>query len=136
MLYRNKKNNDPNGGKYIGIGGKLKDNETPVECLKREFFEETGLTLLNYKLRGIITFLSKKWETEIMYLFTCDAYSGSEIECNEGDLLWVSRQDVLSLNLWEGDKIFLCDILNSRDSFKFYRLCYDENDNLIAGGEE
>ena len=48
MLYRNKKENDINEGKWIGVGGRFEEGETPEECVLREVQEETGLTLLKY----------------------------------------------------------------------------------------
>ena len=80
MLYRNKKKNDPNAGKWIGIGGKFEDGESPDECLLREVREETGLTLLSWELRGIVTFVSDEWETEYMFLYTSDDWCGYKID--------------------------------------------------------
>ena len=68
MLHRVKKQQDPNAGKWIGVGGKFEEGESPEECLLREVREETGLLLTDYRLRGIVTFAAQKWETEYMYL--------------------------------------------------------------------
>ena len=97
MLHRVKKKNDINHDKWIGIGGKFEFEESPDECLLREAREETGLTLTQYRYCGIIT----------MYLFTADAFEGELIECNEGDLQWISRDFLDTLPKWEGDQIFL-----------------------------
>ena len=107
MLHRISKKNDENKDKWIGVGGKFEDKESPEECLLREVKEETGLTLLSYKLRGIITFVSDVAETEYMYLFTANEYTGQIIECNEGKLEWIEKKNLMDLNLWEGDKVFL-----------------------------
>ena len=56
MLYRNKKENDLNEGKWVGVGGKFEKGESPEECLIREVKEETGFELSSFVLRGIITF--------------------------------------------------------------------------------
>ncbi len=117
MLHRNKKVNDPNHAKWIGIGGKFEKDESPEECLLREVKEETGLTLTNYSFRGIITFVSDIWETEYMHLFTASAFRGEMIDCAEGELQWVKKEDVLNLNLWEGDKLFLKKLLETKDFF-------------------
>ncbi len=117
MLHRNKKANDPNHAKWIGIGGKFEKDESPDECLLREVKEETGLTLTNYTFRGIITFVSDKWETEYMHLFTANAFCGELIDCQEGELQWVKKDEVLNLNLWEGDKLFLKKLLEANDFF-------------------
>ncbi len=107
MLLRNKKQIDLNKNKWIGVGGKFEEGESPEECLLREVKEETGLTLLRYKLRGVITFVSDEWGCEYMHLFTADAFEGELITCDEGELRWIPKEDVLNLNLWEGDKLFL-----------------------------
>ena len=106
MLHRVKKKNDINHDKWIGIGGKFEEKESPDECLLREVLEETGLTLTSWKCRGIVTFLSEN-DGEYMYLFTADGFEGDLKECDEGDLQWVSREFLDQLPKWEGDKIFL-----------------------------
>lgn len=117
MLHRIKKENDLNEGKWIGVGGKFEKNETPEECLLREVKEETNLTLTSYRLRGVVTFISDKWPTEYMYLFTADGFEGEMGSCNEGELHWVDKDKILDLNIWEGDKIFLEKLLKDDDFF-------------------
>ena len=107
MLHRVKKENDLNKDKWIGIGGKFEDRESPDECLLREAMEETGLRLTSWRCRGVVTFLSDCWEGEYMYLFTADGFEGTLKECDEGDLQWVPRAFLDELPKWEGDKIFL-----------------------------
>lgn len=107
MLHRTKKANDPNHAKWIGVGGKLEAGESPEDCLYREVEEETGLTLSSARLRGIITFLSDEWEDEMMFLYTSDDYSGELQECDEGELAFIPKDRLLTLPLWEGDRIFL-----------------------------
>lgn len=107
MLHRVKKKNDINHDKWIGIGGKFEFEESPDECLLREAREETGLTLTAWRCRGVVTFLNEGGEGEYMYLFTADAFEGELIECNEGDLQWISRGYLDTLPKWEGDQIFL-----------------------------
>ena len=107
MLHRVKKQNDLNKDKWIGIGGKFEDQESPDECLLREAMEETGLRLTSWRCRGVVTFLSDCWEGEYMYLFTADGFEGTLKECDEGDLQWVPRAFLDELPKWEGDRIFL-----------------------------
>lgn len=118
MLHRIKKENDPNEGKWIGIGGKFLEGESADECLLRETMEETGFTLNQYRFRGIVNFISDIWEPEIMYLYTATEYRGEPADCNEGVLKWIRKEDVFSLNLWEGDRIFLKKLLNNEDKFE------------------
>ena len=117
MLHRVKKENDLNHDKWIGVGGKFEGEETPDECVLRETLEETGLTLTSYRLRGIITFLSDQWEGEYMYLYTADGFTGEMISCDEGDLVWVPKEQVLSLPSWEGDRLFFEELNRDRGFF-------------------
>ncbi len=110
MLHRVKKKNDINRDKWIGVGGKFEGVESPDECLLREVYEETGLTLTSWQCRGVVTFLQEQEGGlfgEYMYLFTADGFTGTLKECQEGNLEWVSREFLDALPKWEGDKIFL-----------------------------
>lgn len=129
MLHRVKKENDENHDKWIGIGGKFENGESPDECMLREMREETGLTALSWRARGIVTFVSDEWGTEYMHLFTCDRFSGSMKDCDEGVLEWVDKSRLLSLPIWEGDKIFL-RLLDEEAPFFLLKLCY-KGDELI-----
>ena len=122
MLHRVSKKHDVNKDKWIGIGGHF-ENESPEECLLREAKEETGLTLTSWKFRGIVTFISEGWNTEYMCLYTADGYEGEIIPCNEGVLEWIRKEDLLKLNLWEGDKIFL-KLLQENAPFFSLKLAY------------
>ena len=86
LLHRNKKKNDPNHDKWIGIGGKFEENESPDDCVRREFREETGLELTEYRYCGIVTFVSDCWEGEYMHLFHASACRGTLRDCDEGEL--------------------------------------------------
>ena len=129
MLHRVKKKNDINKDKWIGIGGKFEENESPDECLLREALEETGLKLTSWQCRGIVTFLTETGFGEYMYLFTADGFEGELKECDEGDLQWVSREFVNDLPTWEGDRIFL-DLLWQGAPFFLLTLRYD-HDTLV-----
>ena len=130
MLHRTKKEQDINAGKYIGVGGHVEEGESPLDCIKREVKEETGLTLSTAKVRGYITFVMGT-ETEHAVLFTSDDFSGKLTEdCSEGELTWVDINKVMELNLWEGDRAFL-KLLNEREDFFSIKLVYDKQDNLI-----
>lgn len=107
MLHRTAKENDANRDKWIGIGGKFEDKESPEDCVLREVREETGLRLTQYRYRGIVTFVSDQWPTEYMHLFTATAWQGCITACDEGELAWVEKARIPSLPLWEGDHIFL-----------------------------
>ena len=129
MLHRTKKENDVNHDKWIGVGGKFEPGETPEECVLREVQEETGLTLLKYRYRGLLTFHADGWEDEYIHLYTADAFEGELIECDEGTLEWVPKDKIEELPLWEGDKIFL-RLLAEEERIFSLKLRY-EGDTLV-----
>ena len=129
MLHRVKKEVDENKDKWIGIGGKFEEGESPEDCLLQEVREETGLTLTSWRYCGIVTFVSNEWGTEYMHLFTTDAWEGAlRQDCDEGVLEWIDREKLLSLPIWEGDKIFL-RLLDQDAPFFSLKLRY-EGDRL------
>ncbi len=131
MLHRTKKENDLNHDKWIGVGGKFEQDESPEECMLREAREETGLTLTRWRYRGIVTFVSDVWETEYMHLFTADRWTGEIRDCDEGELDWIKKERLLSLHLWEGDKIFL-RLLDSDAPFFSLKLRYEGETLVLA----
>ncbi len=136
MLHRVKKEKDINKDKYIGVGGHFEYGESPDECLKREVMEETGLILLKYRPRGIVTFIygdAKKPEeriVEYMHLYTATEYDGELIECSEGELEWIEKDKVYELPIWEGDKIFF-RLLEEREEYFSLKLVYSQTDELV-----
>jgi len=128
MLHRTKKEQDINKDKYIGVGGHIEYGESPEECVNREVFEETGLTMNSFSLRGVITFVLDEAH-EYAFLYTCEDFSGEvKSDCNEGDLVWVPLEEILNLPLWEGDKVFL-KLLSKNAPFFNLTLKY-EHDSL------
>lgn len=124
MLHRVKKENDENRDKWIGIGGKFEDGESPNDCAVREVREETGLTLDKLFYRGIVTFVSDEWGTEYMHLFTSDCFHGSLCDCDEGILEWIDKKKLYDLTLWEGDRIFLGLLDDVNQPFFSLKLVY------------
>lgn len=129
MLHRTKKEVDENKGKWIGVGGKFEEGESPEDCLLREVYEETDLTLKAYELRGIVTFVSDAWESQQMFLFTASAYEGELKPCEEGDLSFVPKDKIMDLELWEGDRLFLPKLFQKTGFFTM-KLCY-QGDDLV-----
>lgn len=130
MMHRIKKQNDINKDKWVGIGGKFEKGETPFQCALREIEEETGIIPLNLRYRGIVEFISDKYETENMHLFTADGFEGEiKKECAEGELVWIKKAQINNLKIWEGDKIFF-DLLERKEEFFYLTLKY-KGDKLI-----
>ena len=124
MLHRVKKKNDVNQDLWIGVGGHCEENESPDECIRREVREETGLQLENLRYRAVVTFVSDTYEGEYMHVFTSNEFSGTLIDCDEGELAWVEKEKVSDLPIWEGDKIFL-RLLAENAPFFALKLVYE-----------
>lgn len=125
LLHRVKKENDCNRDKWIGVGGKFEPGESPDDCLLREVREETGLRLLRWRFRGLVTFVSDEWETEYMHLFTADRWEGTlRADCEEGELAWLDRDELLRKPIWEGDRVFL-RLLDEERPFFSLKLRYE-----------
>ncbi len=124
MLHRVKKENDINKDKWIGIGGKFENGESPFDCARREIEEEIGAQVKELNYRGIVTFVSNEYGTEYMHLFTANGIDGTiNFDCNEGELVWVNKKEVYNLPIWEGDKIFL-KLLETEKRFFSLKLIY------------
>ena len=129
MLHRTVKKNDVNHDKWIGVGGHFEYGESPEECLLREVKEETGYTLTSWRYRGIVTFVYGEAVVEYMSLYTADGFKGDPIDCDEGELEWIDKSAVPSLELWEGDRIFFRLLDEGREFFPL-KLVYDTEDVL------
>ena len=130
MMHRIRKKNDLNRDKWIGIGGKFEAGESPEDCILREAREETGLTLTDYRYRGIVTFVLEG-ETEYMHLFDAHGFVGEiRTDCDEGVLEWIAKQDLLALPMWEGDRIFL-QLLDTDRPFFSLKLVYNKEGKLL-----
>ena len=123
VLHRTKKEHDENEDKWIGVGGKFEPGESPLECVQREVKEETGLTMTNPRFRGIVTFVSDEWGTEYMHLFTCTEFTGTLTDCDEGELVWLPKDELLTKKMWAGDRLFL-KALDERTDFFSLKLRY------------
>ncbi len=137
MLHRVKKENDMNRDKWLGIGGKFEPGESPEDCALREIREETGLTVTDWEYRGIVTFVSEEFGTEWMHLFWSDSFTGTLTDCDEGELAWIGKRELLTKELWEGDRIFL-ELLEQRVPFFSLKLCYrgDTLTRAVLNGRE
>tara|TARA_B100000287_G_scaffold432799_1_gene492970 strand:+ start:2223 stop:2681 length:459 start_codon:yes stop_codon:yes gene_type:complete len=127
MLHRIKKENDIHQDKWNGLGGKLIAGESPEECVKREVLEESGLIIRKPKLHGVITFPKfDNVDDWMVFVYTVDHFEGSLIDSNEGVLEWIDNDQILNLNLWEGDKIFIPWL--SQDKFFSAKFIYDKKE--------
>ena len=122
LLYRNKKKNDLNQAKWVGVGGKFEPGETADACFLREVKEETGFTPVSFRRVGRIHFRSDTWEDEEMYLYRGELSAadraGALPDCDEGELAWVPQKDLLALPMWEGDRLFLPPLFAGEDDIE------------------
>ncbi|MGP1446204.1 MAG: NUDIX hydrolase [Candidatus Limimorpha sp.] len=123
MLHRTKKSGDENHDKWIGVGGRFEEGESPEECMRREVKEETGFDVVEWRYCGIVTFVSDIWPAEQMHIFVCSAWSGTQIDCDEGELEWIDKRHLGELASWQGDKIFL-KLINEEGPFFSLKLSY------------
>jgi len=138
MLHRIKEKDDINEGKWIGIGGHVEEGESPQDCVIREAFEESGLTLFNPTLRCFVTFQfepeegsDREPQTTHMFVYTCDTFEGDPFpECDEGVLAWVPEDRLEDLPMWEGDILFLKPLMMDAPFFSM-KLTY-HGDQLTA----
>jgi len=108
MIHRVKKENDYHEGKWNGLGGKFEKGESPEECAIREVKEESGLTMIKPRMHGFITFPEFDGVDDwYVFVFTSENFTGKIIDSNEGILEWIPNDKVTSLNLWDGDRIFI-----------------------------
>lgn len=129
LLFRNKKKNDINEGKWIGVGGHMEENETIDQCAIREVKEETGLDVHSLSCAGEVLFIDENLRM-MMYIYEITDFSGELIDCNEGDLKWIPIKDIYNYPMWEGDKAFLPKLINHEPYFKMI-LTY-QHDNLVS----
>ena len=127
MLHRTKKEDDMHEGLWVGLGGKFEPGESPEECVIREIFEESGLTIANPQLRGIMTFpkFAKQKEDWYVFLFTVTEFTGTVKPCNEGELVWVDKDRLNELPMHMGDYHFL-KCLQEYDSVFTAKYVYED----------
>jgi 8-oxo-dGTP diphosphatase len=107
MIHRNKKENDIHKDKWDGLGGKFESGETPEECIQREIFEESGFTIQNPRLHGLLLFTNFKGNDWYVFVYTATEFTGEMIDSREGTLEWIPDEKITGLNLWQSDHVFL-----------------------------
>lgn len=132
MLHRTKEENDFNQGKWLGIGGHIEEYESPREASVREIKEETNFDIekadLNFK--GFVTFTHESKGTNYIFIYTVNTEQSNFKDCSEGYLKWIDRDEVLNLELWPGDRIFLPHVLNEAEGIFSIKLEHDKDSNL------
>ncbi len=103
-------------GKWNGPGGKIKPNETPEMGVTREIREETGLTILNPRLNGVIDFyFGEKTEPDwVAYVFLVTDFTGDLVANDEGELRWFSIDEIPYADMWQDDAHWLPAFIDGR----------------------
>ena len=110
LIHRNARREDQHFDKYNGLGGKMRDDEDVVSCIRREIREEASIECETIVLRGTInwTGFGPEGENWLGFIFRIDRFSGVPREENdEGTLSWVEIAKLHTLPMWEGDRNFL-----------------------------
>lgn len=92
------------GQVYAPPGGKFETGESPLDCILREYYEETGLILINPKLQGI-----SYWQDDyegIIFIFVAEEFEGQMKESEEGKLEWIEIKDLEKINQFEQNEKF------------------------------
>lgn len=92
------------GQVYAPPGGKFEKGEAPLDCIIREFYEETGLTLINPRLQGISYW--KDSAEGIIFIYVAEEYEGKLNESKEGKLEWIKIDDLPSVKQFEQNEKF------------------------------
>ncbi len=118
MLRRDKRDAELHEYRYNGVGGKFERGESPEMCAIREIKEETGLTAKSLVYRGHLTFPYFDDEVDwLVFVYECYDFEGEIIESDEGSLHWIDDDQIMNINIYEGDKVFLDVLYNSTDNF-------------------
>lgn len=123
MIERAARQGDVHSGKWNGLGGKLRPGETPIEGARREFEEESGISVRVEDLEAVGRLEFPRFKTSkldglpedwwvFVFCVSSHAFVPIREECPEGRLHWVAREKVAQKNLWPGDRLFLPYVLS------------------------
>lgn len=102
-------------GKVNAPGGKVEEGELPSVCADRELFEEVGVRSHRKQLRGLLRFSDLDDGTSMFgFVYVCTKYSGTPSRSKEANPFWCDTSNVPYDEMWEGDRIWLADILAGR----------------------
>ena len=124
--------------KYLGIGGHFESDETAEECVLRELSEEAMVSsgvLLDFRYRGLVTFISSEYPTEYMHVFSAALPADFELperSCDEGELCWVPLSEITELPIWEGDKIMFDYLFGEHKDTGFFTMKFRYEGSRLA----
>lgn len=109
----------PSKGWWVAPGGKMESGESIAEAVKREYREETGLSISKVQLASVFTVLmidgENIFDEWMMFSFKAADFAGTLVENSpEGKLQWVELAKVDELPMAEGDKIIFRHLQNDK----------------------
>ena len=117
------------GGKWNGPGGKAMENETPMECAKRELLEEVGVKAVDLEKHAVITFFKGDEIFTTCHVFKINKFLGEPKESREGIVKWFDFNELPFGQMWPDDKFWMPLLFQGKKfNGDFY---FDENLNEI-----
>lgn len=115
-------------GNYNGFGGKVDPGETLEECIIREVKEESGLELLKFEKRGVMSFELDEYINEV-HIFEGLSWVGEPVETDEMAPIWLKIDELPYDKMWESDKMWHRYFFN-REQFEGW-LIFDKNHQIL-----
>ena len=121
---------------YVAPGGKMESGESIYEAAIREFQEETNVTPIQPRLKGVFTMVIKEDEQIIdewmLYTFFAESVVGKPFEqTREGQLEWHPIESLTHLPMAEGDRINLLFAVAS-DGVQYGTFEYTKDFKLLS----
>lgn len=111
------------------VGGKVDPNEDPFSAAQRELWEEAGIFVKDMKLEAVLTEITPhegepyNW---VIFHFSADYASGEVKQTEEGELIWLTAEEILQQKLFPSLRTVIKNILDPNDGTVFARLEYKD----------
>ena len=119
-------------GKYNGVGGKIKEGETPEQAMIRETMEEISVVPVEYEKVGVIKFLEYykgKKEKVSFHLYTASKWEGDIKESEEMKPEWFNVNEIPYDKMLPDDKFWMPYVLDNKKIDAYFE--FDEDWNML-----
>ena len=99
-------------GKINGPGGRLEENESPLECAIRETNEELLINPLEVRAAGELFFHAEDMPRIHGHVFVATDFEGTPTETDEAIPHWFRFEDIPFEEMWDDDVLWLPRVLN------------------------